>query len=114
MNTSPKSSKPAEGAEADLPETQALFAEVSELRSELRALMDQAAVVTATAKGGAKIAARALAAEGAQAGSQAADGLIAEWRSFDRKVVGETRENPWRSLGVAAFIGMLFGIYLRR
>lgn len=116
MNTTPKSTKVAETAAADKPEAaaDAVAAEVAALRAEVKALVAQAGAVKTAAKGGAKRAARALAAEGAATGRHAAGDALAEWRAFDRKVVAETRDSPWRSLGVAGLIGLILGLVLRR
>lgn len=128
MNTTPKSSKAAEktaekAAEklavdapvAEAPPPAAVVAdEVAALRAEVAALVEQLAAVRDAATGGAKRAARAIAAEGADAGARAAEDLLAEWRAFDRRVVEETRANPWRSLGIAALAGLVFGQILRR
>jgi ElaB/YqjD/DUF883 family membrane-anchored ribosome-binding protein len=124
MNTSPKSSKAADKAEA---ETQveavaaeappaaadAVAAEVAALRAEVRALVEQVGAVGVAARGGAKRAARAIAAEGADVGARAADDILAEWHAFDARVVSETRANPWRSLGIAALVGALTARLLR-
>lgn len=116
MNTSPKSGKTAEKADADKPEdaAEALAAEVAALRAELRSLVEHVGAVGASARGGAKRAARALAAEGADRGARAADDLMDEWRELDRRVLAETRDNPWRSLGIAALAGLVLGLILRR
>ncbi len=113
MNTSTKPSK-ASDPETPQAAADAVAAEIAALRAEVRALVEHAGAVGSAAKGGAKRAARAIAAEGVDAGAHAAEDLLAEWRELDRRVVAEARDNPWRSLGVAALVGLVVGLILRR
>lgn len=43
-----------------------------------------------------------------------AEDLQGEVRRLESEIVQATRDSPWRSLGVAALVGMVFGLLIRR
>lgn len=93
---------------------QDLAAEMAALRLEFQALVEQASAAGQAAKGAATTAVRAQAAKGMEVGEHYAEGLMEDWREIDRKVVTSARENPWRTLGAAAMVGLILGLILRR
>jgi ElaB/YqjD/DUF883 family membrane-anchored ribosome-binding protein len=113
MNTSSKSGKAAD-ADAPRPEAERLAAEIAALRAELEALVAQVGAVGAAAAGDAAARLKAKAAPHLEAGESVAADLIEDWREIDRKVVTAARENPWRTLGLAALGGLIVGLILRR
>lgn len=116
MTSSPKSGKIVDAPDVDVAPAaaDAVAVEVAALRAEVQALVEQLGVVRATATSGARRAARAIASEGADAGARVADDLMDEWRALDARVVAETQARPWRSLGIAALIGLMSSQFLRR
>lgn len=99
MNTT--QSKPNEPKETKTgqSESEALAAEVAALKAELARLSEQVGLE----EPGALARARDVAGD-----------LQGEFRRIESDIVTATRESPWRSLGTAGLVGMVFGLLLRR
>lgn len=80
-------------------EAEALSKELAALRAEVRALGDRLKSTESAAIERAK---------------GYADDLGAELRRYEQDIAAEARENPWRSLGLAALAGFVLGLILRR
>jgi ElaB/YqjD/DUF883 family membrane-anchored ribosome-binding protein len=106
-----KTAKEAEKAEAD---AKALADEISRLGKEFEALIDQVTKAGITGVEELTAQARARAAEGIEAGEALAAQLRGEVRHLNDQVVETTRQSPWRALGLAALIGVLVGLLIRR
>lgn len=112
MNTS--KSKSGEAAEATAAEPEALAAEIAALRADFRALLAQVESVGLVARDEATAAVRTQAARGVEAGERVKAEVVGEWREIDRRVTMAAREDPWRTLGLAALLGLVLGLFLRR
>jgi ElaB/YqjD/DUF883 family membrane-anchored ribosome-binding protein len=95
-------------------EAKALAAELAALRRDLKALGDHVARLGKTGVDQLTGRAKAKAAEASEAGSAFAAEVRGEFDELNEQVVAATRENPWRSLGIAALAGMVFGLMIRR
>lgn len=99
-------------------DTPDLAAEVAALRDEMSnviSLMGRLGQDSATV---ASDSARAKLAESIARGSEAAgkvsDRAKDEWASVESRILTQTRERPWRTLGIAALGGLAVGYLLRR
>jgi ElaB/YqjD/DUF883 family membrane-anchored ribosome-binding protein len=86
------------GAE-DRPAEDARDAELVALRAEIERLAERL---------------RAVDAATLERAREIAGDLSAEWRRIEADVAEATRSSPWRSLGVAALIGLALGLIWRR
>lgn len=92
------------GKTKDEDETEtALADEVAELRRDMARLVAQVEKVG-------KAGVDKVAAQGEALGAD----VGAELRRLEDEVLRETRESPWRSLGLAALAGLVLGLVLRR
>ncbi|GHE04132.1 hypothetical protein U879_01680 [Defluviimonas sp. 20V17] len=105
MVTTPTDSKP------DAPE---LAAEVAALRAEMSDVISRIGKLGQDSAALAREGAKAKLAEGVARGSDAADRARREWASLERRVLAQTQEHPWQTLGIAAFGGLALGLLLRR
>lgn len=98
-------------SEADVAVTE-MAAEVSKLRSELAGAIENIARL-----GREKVEAITGSdpvTHGIAAGEAAIDGATRELRALEHDIAEATRANPWRALGVAALLGFVVGLLVRR
>jgi len=91
-----------------------LSAEVAAMREDLSELGE-----TVTRMGKARVAslkstARKRAADGLETGEAALADLTAEIESLEGRIAAETRDRPFRALGIAGLIGFMLAMILRR
>ncbi len=98
MNTTPKPNDPTDKKPETTNEAE-LTAEVARLKAEVARLADLVGVE----EPGAIARARDVAGD-----------LQGEIRRIESDILTATRESPWRSLGTAGLIGMVFGLLIRR
>lgn len=100
------------------PETPDLAAEVAALRSEMSnviALIGQLGQDSATvAREGAKAKLAEGVARGTDAAGRVADRARGEWTSLESRVLAQTQDHPWQTLGITALGGLALGLILRR
>lgn len=119
MEPTPKTKKAEAAAEAealavDVLEPETLSAEIARLRADLTALGDHVARIGRARATGLRAAAGKTAADGMASGEAALDDATAELQALEQQIADATRERPWRALGIAAGLGFLLSVLLRR
>lgn len=109
-----KTVKDAKEAVVDETDTAALSAELKELRREFRELVEQVGRVGKVSAHEAKSAAKSTVRHGKEASDHIVEEVADYWSGLEGKVVKETRESPWKALGLAAAAGVALGFILRR
>lgn len=109
-----KAVKDAKDAVVDETDTAALSAELKELRREFRELVEQVARVGKVSAHEAKSAAKSTVRHGKEASEHLVEEVADYWSGIEDKVVRETRESPWKALGIAAAAGVAIGFLMRR
>ncbi len=85
----------------------ALSTDIEKLRADLSSLVDSVGKL-------AKSRLRAEAAEGVARSEEALSDLTTELQRIEGDIITSARESPWRTLGIAALIGLIAGLILRR
>jgi len=110
MNTkTTKSEEENSNAEAD-----GLSAEVAAMRQDLSELGESVTRMGKARVASLKSTARKRAAEGLETGEAALADLTAEIESLEGRIAAETRDRPFRALGIAGLIGFMLAMILRR
>ena len=110
MNTKTTKSEEANSdAEAD-----GLSAEVAAMRKDLSELGESVTRMGKARVASLKSTARKRAAEGLETGEAALADLTAEIESLEGRIAAETRDRPFRALGIAGLIGFMLAMILRR
>ena len=85
----------------------ALSTDIEKLRADLSSLVDSVGTLAKSRLG-------TEAAEGVARSEEALSDFATELQRIEGDIVTSTRESPWRSLGIAALIGLIVGLILRR
>jgi ElaB/YqjD/DUF883 family membrane-anchored ribosome-binding protein len=95
-------------------DVEAIAAEIARLRNDLSSLVETVGRVGRRRAEGLADTAADKAGEKLAAGEAMLADLVGELERVERDMVAATRRNPWRSLSIAAAIGFLLAMILRR
>lgn len=91
-----------------------LSAELTAMRKDLSELGDIVARMGKARVASLKSTAQRKASDGIAAGEGALADLTAEIESMEGRIASETRDRPFRALGIAGLIGFMLAMILRR
>jgi ElaB/YqjD/DUF883 family membrane-anchored ribosome-binding protein len=111
MNT--KATTKAEDEKPDAA-TDSLSAEVTAMRKDLAELGDMVARMGKARVASLRSTAEKKASEGIATGEAALADLTAEIESLEGRIAAETRDRPFRALGIAGLVGFMLAMILRR
>lgn len=100
--------------DTDAAAAEPLTAEIAALRADLTELGQLVARIGKDRAAGLRSAAGATAADGYAKGEQVLDVAMAELQSLEGEIAAAVRRRPFASLGLAALVGVLFGVLFRR
>ena len=104
--------KEIEDAAAEVAEPVA--AQIAALRADMAELGALVSRIGKQRAAGLKSAATRTAADGYAKGEVAIDAALAELQSLEDELAEATRRRPFASLGLAALLGFLVGVFFRR